>query len=111
MNKIVKNKWIKALLSGDYRQGLGRLRNTELDGDDSHCCLGVLCNIVASQHWRKQGHEWSINYGRLDRKGSVPDTLASKLGLARHDQNYLINLNDDKKYTFKQIAAYIKRYL
>lgn len=39
----VKEKWVTALLSGDYAQGHNRLK----DGDGGYCCLGVLCDLAA----------------------------------------------------------------
>lgn len=44
MDKEIKAKWIKALLSGDYKQTSEKLRRT--NGETSYCCLGVLCEIV-----------------------------------------------------------------
>lgn len=44
----IKNnrKWIKALRSGRYKQGVKRLR-----GDDKFCCLGVACDISGLGSW------------------------------------------------------------
>lgn len=42
--------WIKALRSGDYKQG----RNY-LCSDDHYCCLGVLCDLVAPDDWTGTG--------------------------------------------------------
>ena len=39
MNKSLKKKWVKALCSGDYKQGVGKLWNAKNNG---YCCLGVL---------------------------------------------------------------------
>ena len=38
----VKNKWIKAMASGEYTQGKGMLKYTDGDGEVCHCALGVL---------------------------------------------------------------------
>lgn len=38
MPKAVKDKWLKALRSGKYKQGQGMLR----DDEGGYCCLGVL---------------------------------------------------------------------
>jgi len=46
MNKKVKDLWVKALRSGDYKQGRGHLR----DRNNNFCCLGVLCNIHAQEN-------------------------------------------------------------
>jgi hypothetical protein len=41
MKKHVAMKWIKALRSGKYRQGIGSLQSF-----DTYCCLGVLCRLA-----------------------------------------------------------------
>ena len=41
MNPKIKEKWLKALRSGEYKQGRESLRK-----DDKYCCLGVLCDIA-----------------------------------------------------------------
>lgn len=41
MNPEVKQMWLDALRSGEYKQGRGELRTA----DDEFCCLGVLCDI------------------------------------------------------------------
>ena len=38
----VKDKWLKALKSGKYRQGT---RTLYADSDNSYCCIGVLGDI------------------------------------------------------------------
>lgn len=50
MNKTLKNKWLKALRSGEYAQGVGRLRTNK----DEFCCLGVLCDISGKGVWEDQ---------------------------------------------------------
>lgn len=45
MKPEIKEKWVKALRSGKYVQGYGRLR-TE---NDQFCCLGVLCDLAAKE--------------------------------------------------------------
>lgn len=45
MNKEIKEKWLKALRSGDYKQGIGQLKNDK----DEFCCLGVLCDIYSKE--------------------------------------------------------------
>lgn len=45
MDPALKARWIEALLSGDYKQGKGVLRNNR----DEYCCLGVLCDIMSDE--------------------------------------------------------------
>ena len=49
MDKKIKKLWVDALISGEYTQGQHRLR-TNIDGNTSFCCLGVLCNIHAQEN-------------------------------------------------------------
>ncbi len=41
MKKELKDKWIAALLSGEYKQVTGFLETPE-----GNCCLGVLCRVA-----------------------------------------------------------------
>lgn len=49
MNPQIKERWLKALRSGEYKQGKGQLKC-----GDEFCCLGVLSDIYAKEH----GIEW-----------------------------------------------------
>lgn len=50
MKPEIKAQWVQALRSGDYKQGQGRLVRRgyayERDGQVTHCCLGVLCELA-----------------------------------------------------------------
>ena len=46
MNIKIKDKWVSALRSGEYKQGIGKLANKKTDGEILYCCLGVLCEIL-----------------------------------------------------------------
>lgn len=39
-------RWIEALTSGAYEQGSGYLTTKNSDGDEHHCCLGVLVDCA-----------------------------------------------------------------
>lgn len=45
MKQDIKERWVTALRSGEYTQGHYALRKHDDDGD-THCCLGVLCDIA-----------------------------------------------------------------
>ena len=46
MNKEVKQQWVAALRSGEYKQGKNALRR-QYEGEDAEfCCLGVLCDLA-----------------------------------------------------------------
>ena len=46
MDKVIKARWVNALKSGNYKQGIEKLRTKDDDGGMIYCCLGVLCDIA-----------------------------------------------------------------
>ena len=47
MNQKIKERWVKALRSGKYKQGKGWLRKSSGPKKKSEfCCLGVLCDLA-----------------------------------------------------------------
>src|SRR5688572_17403992 len=53
MDATIKEKWVKALRSGEFKQGEGKLHDSD---NDTYCCLGVLCKIQGAQFT-----EWNGN--------------------------------------------------
>ncbi len=47
MKKNIATKWVKALRSGEYKQGYGCLHDNETKG---YCCLGVLCKMYEKDY-------------------------------------------------------------
>lgn len=122
-----KQEWLKALRSGDYKQG-GMLYE-KLDGKDTYCCLGVAGKIAG------------LTNEELDRKGVystscfmerdlikfnevLPDMLVSHndLDVAHHLQLKLAKFNDGTTHpnpdvkdippkTFEEIADWIEKTL
>lgn len=51
MNKEIKEKWVTALRSGEYKQAVHFLRAT-IDNEKQtigYCCLGVLCDLYIKE--------------------------------------------------------------
>lgn len=93
-------KWIEALRSGGYRQGIGRLHSYT---EGTYCCLGVACEVALS------------NGVIEDYDGSepvLPVEVRDWLGLSCEDGSYyernLIDHNDNDGWTFNQIADLIE---
>jgi hypothetical protein len=122
MKKRIKNKWIKALRSGDYKQTEGALR-----AGDAFCCLGVLCNIHAQEHPEIAAKEKSPRY-YMGAHGLLPPAVVEWAGLTnvateengdptdikvtyRDKETTLSNLNDSEELSFKKIAKVIERCL
>lgn len=120
MNLIVKEMWIEALESGEYKQGMGCLNS-----GDKFCCLGVLCELaykegVVQKH-AVEGYEETF-YDNAD--DVLPFSVKEWAGLSETNPEVeiedesgdlmnetLIELNDSHELTFKQIAEIIKHNL
>lgn len=46
MKAEYKRRWVEALRSGDYDQATEKLTIVDDNGNKSHCCLGLLCELV-----------------------------------------------------------------
>ena len=91
MPKKVKDKWIKALLSGEYEQAQGWMKTV----DGKHCCLGVL---------RECAKTGGVNVWYL-----MSDEL-KVVGLTHEIQRGLSSMND-ASVPFPVIAGFIKETL
>lgn len=120
MNPEVKGKWVAALRSGEYEQGQDELRGERLEGGYEFCCLGVLTDIYAKQRRIGFSRAGSARTIVEDDAGLLPSQKVCKwAGIPYIEElddkptestGKLANMNDEGK-TFKQIAAYIQRYL
>lgn len=117
MNPEIKSKWLEALRSGRYHQARGVLR---AEDGKSHCCLGVLCDILQPDGW---GEEWEFEdpSGRFvvliaphtlseDEDQTLSLSTLDAIGLASTEEDTLITMNDDGQ-DFFAIAWYIDENL
>jgi len=79
MKKRIKNKWLKELRSGAYKQGRGVMLKITDEGDE-FCCLGVLCDI----HARETGNAWCVNQTTVS-VNSSPDSMFSGPRYLEHE--------------------------
>lgn len=56
----IKQRWVEALRSGEYRQGFNKL--CVIDSEDSderlYCCLGVLCDLAVQDGVTRWNNDW-----------------------------------------------------
>ncbi len=96
MNQEIKTKWVAALRSGEYEQGIGKLRS-----NNSYCCLGVLCDLY---HKETGIGEWVPDTGRddskrlmfLDHGEALPEEVIAWAGLPEEDAMIPIRVHPDK---------------
>lgn len=121
MNKNVKQRWLAALRSGEYKQTTGCLRRDEADeihaAPKGYCCLGVLCDIVDPKGW-----DYDSEGRRAHRcmRGAPSVSVLHKAAVAPDDgrQDTLIAMNDgagayvmDGPQSFDVIANWIEENL
>lgn len=129
MNQEVKDKWIAALESGEFTQGKRFLHTRKSNGQETHCCLGVLCELayregvvtreLQEEFVRGGGRQYLYGfsgYSALPEEvlkwaglhSRLPTVPMAELGLGNHG---LAHLNDGAGYTFSDIAIVIKEHL
>lgn len=128
MKKYDVKKWVEALRSGDYQQGIEYLCNEdEISGNFTYCCLGVACDILTENDWVKviDSTMWSIGEHKAFDMPSTYDlsgwecaetaSLPSKeilnnMGLDVVYAQELAELNDSG-WSFEKIANKIEKDL
>ena len=101
MNKEIKDKWVKALRSGEYKQG-----RLYLQRDNLFCCLGVLCKIlnvpnIVSDY---SNNTMTFDFGKEYNRVHIPFEFREYIGLPAIVEAKLINMNDELGKDFSQIA-------
>lgn len=107
MDAELKAKWVKALRSGEYRQGDGNLIWRRA-GETKFCCLGVLCQINGAEwdHYTDDGDLDGIKI-RDGGRSYLSGALLKRFGFDNRTQEKLGQMNDDG-VPFAQIADYIE---
>lgn len=107
----MRQKWLNALRSGEYKQGRGNLRV-----GDEYCCLGVACEVLKDELNLSVGESDGVTlYG--SNQATAPSQLEDALGLygpcgehrdLQSGGPALTDLNDDEMWSFNQIADEIE---
>jgi len=117
MKEAIALKWAEALESGEYKQARGKLRRV-----DKFCCLGVLCNLHAQAHpeiaaaQKKQSEYMGQTLGlstEVARWAGMDEHGLGEFGFELYNApnaDSLADLNDQDKFTFKQIAEVIRQH-
>lgn len=129
MDAAIKEEWVTALRSGNYKQGRSYLHKRRTSGD-SYCCLGVLCEVAVKHgvidpptprrddetimcygknldnapfYLPKEVIEWA---GVVDERISI-DPILAKTTYAGRDTRSLSHMND-MGASFSEIADVIE---
>jgi hypothetical protein len=114
MKKEIKDKWVKALRSGEYLQCQDTLHKKNSEGQDTFCCLGVLTNLYVEE--TGDAHAWS-SHGALSSKTMKWSGIKNNNGFFTENKfkkykcrRYLTELNDVLYFNFNEIADVIDIY-
>ncbi len=110
MDRKLRNKWVKALRSGKYKQGKEHLRQENDKGKSVYCCLGVLIEVA--------GGDCDDDAYAFDNATLAAD-FEKKIDLAKNQTEDLAHYNDGdredgslvKSWSFKRIATWIEKNL
>lgn len=129
MKKKIADRWIKALLSGKYKQTKGRLHCiVNLDNkkkEESFCCLGVLCDLYQKSARKSKGLK-ELN-SKFEKIGAgltqevydisaayLSDSVMQWSGIGQNSAHFTrgattfsLAKENDKGSSFKQIAGLI----
>lgn len=101
MNPQLKQSWVAALRSDQYKQAFGHLRVSTQSGV-KHCAMGVLYDLIETRSAHPFSEEWLAPFMAEQRLASV--------GVTSIQQRFIASLNDHGK-TFAEIADIIERDL
>ena len=123
MNKDIAEKWVSALRSGEYAQGVSALCMF-----NKHCCLGVLCEVYKKEtgdgQWTEatgtpDSHPYALMFTTIkgDDTQLPPKAVYNWAGM--NDSNPVVRyggllthftaLNDKSLLTFDEIAEIIEK--
>lgn len=116
MKPKIKEQWVAALRSGDYKQGKAALRVLKKkDNEVRYCCLGVLCDVLGRKWY--EAEEWdqttdkeiayAVKSGIEKNSADLPESILNRVGLNVDQMNELIQMNDGgfDYYSHKNIKA------
>jgi hypothetical protein len=111
MKADIKDRWIKALRSGEYKQCRSQLHNVK---ENSFCCLGVLCDLT-KEELGGEWNEWEQIKYKDDKAASatLPEIVMKYCDLhscdGLYNKNCSLAMDNDKGKSFEEIADIIER--
>lgn len=113
----LKSKWLKALRSGKYMQGRGRLCSP-YRGISAYCCLGVLADVIDPKGWESflVYNSWKYMTASLSLSSDIDKNTYNVLEQASSNslntvEDHLLSMNDVQGKSFSEIADWIEQNL
>lgn len=126
MREEVKDKWVEALRSGKYEQGIGYLHDLT---NDKFCCLGVLCDVAVREGLQVKVGSLPVQFAGISDEpmrvstfdlasGVLPESVREWADLKGTDPDFYPHYDDespdtcaslnDGGYSFEEIAERIE---
>jgi hypothetical protein len=105
MKTEIKERWINALRSGEYRQDKTCLRTI-----NGYCCLGVLLDVtkdISKGNWYNSVFVHTCYNSRF----GISDSLREEFELTDEMHKKCIVMNDVEGKSFTEIADYLEENL
>ena len=106
LNKKDRKSVVKALRSGDYKQGRLNLA-TQHGRTCRYCVLGVVADLLLDTDWLRDTEEDETWHLKRRFTSSLPPTMAEKVGLSMDEQEEAFTRND-RGLSFERLANMIE---
>ena len=113
MDKELKQAWVTALRSGEYKQGYGGFKSN----NETYCCLGVLCDVLAKQDKGYWDSHHLIDYyipfiytednNQTCNTAKLRESTMYSIEFPLNIQSILMDMNDRERASFQRIADFI----
>lgn len=107
-----RKMWVKALRSGKFQQGYGKLHYENKDGEQKFCCLGVLCELAVKEGVISPSEKYNRDYEYDGADATLPEAVLDWVGIkddcGSMKKGSLVSRNDSRKYSFERIADIIE---
>lgn len=120
MKKDIKEKWVAALRSGEYKQGKDALMRETEEGQE-FCCLGVLCDLAVQSGLPVELGQTGLYDPRATydlEEGHLPRSVREWAGLDDRDPRVRVGSStrslsslNDRGTSFRDIARLIEEQL
>src|SRR6478736_3409488 len=103
--KELKADWVAALKSGNFKKGIGQLREKTPDQENKYCCLGVLACVCPRMEITTGGYGVHLDGGIYDEGYKIFEQM---FGIEKVKDLYQTNDNTSAADAFASVIPIIE---